>query len=337
MKNRILISGIALLLAVFFSSCEDATGGSTIPENYAAKDKFVAIVRGSGKTAWSEDGSLWTEGGELPFKDTESGTMWNAIASGGGKFVAITQNKNKSAWSADGVTWNEGGALPHSGNWQGLTYGRGKFVAVSQYNNQGALSTDGGKTWTAITILSTADSGWNSVAYGSGKFVAVDWSGRRVALSDDGATWTAGADLPTGNWYSIAWGNGKFVALSNTGKAAWSGDDGETWNEADLPFSGQGNIAYGYDRFAAIFGDTESSNKAAYSEDGIDWTQATTLPESKKWCGIAWGNGRFVALADSIKDAAYSADGITWTMVSLPEIPEESSSRWNSVAFMAGY
>jgi hypothetical protein len=70
-----------------------------------------------------------------------------------------------------------------------------------------------------------------------------------------------------------------------------------------------------------------NSNKAACSTDGINWTE-TTLPSSAGWYGVTYGNGKFVAVARDSNKAAYSTDGITWTAATLP-----NSAGWYSVTY----
>ena len=88
-------------------------------------------------------------------------------------------------------------------------------------------------------------------------------------------------------WYSVCYGNSKFVA-----------------------------IAWGY-----------SSDVAAYSTDGINWTQ-TTLPTTGEWCSVCYGNDKFVAVAENSSVAAYSTDGINWTQATMP-----GSGKWYSVCY----
>ena len=44
----------------------------------------------------------------------------------------------------------------------------------------------------------------------------------------------------------------------------------------------------------------------------------TELPSSQSWISVAFGNNRFVVVADYSNDAAYSDDGITWIQTNLP-------------------
>ena len=74
------------------------------------------------------------------------------------------------------------------------------------------------------------------------------------------------------------------------------------------------SVTFGNNRFVAV---AEDSTIAAYSDDGITWTQ-TTLPSAERWTSITFGKNRFVAVADFSNIAAYSDDGITWTQTELP-------------------
>ena len=75
------------------------------------------------------------------------------------------------------------------------------------------------------------------------------------------------------------------------------------------------SVTFGNNRFVAV--SNEQSTIAAYSDDGITWTQ-TELPSSKSWTSVTFGKNRFVAVADYSNIAAYSDDGITWTQTEFP-------------------
>ena len=72
------------------------------------------------------------------------------------------------------------------------------------------------------------------------------------------------------------------------------------------------------------------SNTAAYSTDGITWTQ-TTMPSSDAWFSVTYGDGTFAAIAYYSSTAAYSTDGITWTQTTMP-----ASTFWRSVTYGDG-
>ena len=69
---------------------------------------------------------------------------------------------------------------------------------------------------------------------------------------------------------------------------------------------------------------------AVYSTNGISWT-VSTLPGSAYWTSVAYGNNRFVAIAEWSTVAAYSTDGMSWTQTTMP-----TPSGWKSVAYGDG-
>ena len=87
------------------------------------------------------------------------------------------------------------------------------------------------------------------------------------------------------------------------------------------------SVCYGNGKFVAVALD---STVAAYSTDGINWTQAT-LPTNTYWCSVCYGDGKFVAINSNGNIAAYSTDGINWTQTTMPV-----SSNWRSVCYGNG-
>ena len=62
-----------------------------------------------------------------------------------------------------------------------------------------------------------------------------------------------------------------------------------------------------------------------------DAYSAITLPQSKNWYSVTYGNGKFVAVAYSPNAAAYSEDGINWTETTMPQ-----NKQWYSVTYGNG-
>ena len=56
--------------------------------------------------------------------------------------------------------------------------------------------------------------------------------------------------------------------------------------------------------------------------------KGNTLPASRSWKSVAYGGGKFVAVAMDINKGAYSTDGINWTEMTLP-----ASSTWLTVTY----
>jgi hypothetical protein len=287
----------------------------------------VAIALGSGEAAWSADGTNWTTT-ILP-----GARNWECLAYGNGTFVALAQRNAKVAWSVNGgSSWREAD-LPLDRTWRSAAYGDGKFIAVAGDTSRASWSANG-VNWTDITLPRSA--GWRGLAYGQfrphKRFVVVDGSYAHALWSENGLDWNE-ADLPSGeNWHSVVYGNGIYLAMtSNSAKTARSIDGGKKWLPAgDLPSGMRGcSAAYGDGRFAAVSGG--DSDKAAWSADGLSWTQVT-LQQSGQWSGIAYGNGVFVAMALS-GSIMRSTNGDSWTVDAdaLPDLPR--TSRWQSIAF----
>ena len=60
------------------------------------------------------------------------------------------------------------------------------------------------------------------------------------------------------------------------------------------------------------------------------WTQGT-MPSSKNWSSVCYGNDKFVAVARSSTTMAYSTDGISWTLGNMPR-----QQYWKSVCYGNG-
>ena len=131
--------------------------------------------------------------------------------------------------------------------------------------------------------------------------------------------------------------NGRELSKLNIDKSSVLYPDIENWISSTLPSSTNWrSVCYGNGKFVAVSGKTSSTNKAAYSADGINWT-AATLPSSASWESVCYGNGKYVAVTsgtnnnDNSSKAAYSTDGINWTETTLP-----SSGYWDSVCYGNG-
>jgi hypothetical protein len=55
------------------------------------------------------------------------------------------------------------------------------------------------------------------------------------------------------------------------------------------------------------------------------------MPFTLNWTGIAYGNGKWMAVGGPSSLAAISADGLTWNTINLP-----FSATWTSVAYGNG-
>ena len=289
--------------------------------------KFVAVADGSANGIYSLDGVTWTEF-TLP-----ASRNWYSVTYGGGKFVAVADG-TYGAYSTDGINWTEM-TMPASRRWESVTYGNSQYVAIAYSSTYGAYSTDG-INWTEMTM--PADSEWESVIYGDGKFVAVAYD-LYGAYSTDGINWTKMAMPSYHHWISVTYGNGKYIAVPYNNTSGAYSTDGINWTEFTLPIEGTWRVVYGNKKFVAV---AERSSVCAYSTNGLTWTEMT-MPANRGWYSVAYGDGKFVALAYDITFGAYwevagipiytiSDTDITANSDILMELTDEGGARARTIA-----
>ncbi len=196
-----------------------------------------------------------------------------------------------------------------------ICYGNGKFVGVPNNNATLAVSTNG-LIWTSQTLPSIGV--WRDIAYGNGYWVLIsntidagDTTQKVLYSNSDLATWKKTTMPSSATWTKVVYGNGVFIAMASNGTLARSTNFGASWSTVGPagPFSAS-DITYGANIFSLI---VSGSTTVYYSTDaGVTWT-SSTMPRSTNWSAIAYGNGRFVAIATTVGKAAYSHDSITWS------------------------
>ena len=137
-------------------------------------------------------------------------------------------------------------------------------------------------------------------------------------MSTDGIGWVSAPAAVGGN---SAYGGGRFVATGEPQigagdyAMAWS-EDGLAWTPADTGFSGGGTfaiseIAWGEGVFVVV----ATSGYTGYSLDGGEtWTLNPPLSGQSWLRGVAYGDGRFVAVGWD-GTVLTSDDGIAWMPV----------------------
>ena len=111
--------------------------------------------------------------------------------------------------------------------------------------------------------------------------------------------------------------------LIGTAPLAWNEESGEITLPSSTNWQ---SVTYGNGKFVAV----AMGDAAAYSTDGITWTEIT-LPGYAYWKSVTYGDGKFVAVVMGANAAAYSTDGINWIMTTL-----SGSSFWQSVTYGNG-
>lgn len=249
--------------------------------------KFVAISNGSTTLRYSSDGLTWTS-------VTIGSFGLSGIVFADGKFVAVGAQYSgvdlitNVEVSTDGINWTRYNPFTNGISPKAITYGNGLFVAVGNLGSNRLMTSTDGISWTIRSVLGNNDS-WQSIAYGNNKFVAIANAGdNRTMYSSDGINWTG---VPVSlNSNAITFAEGKFTTGTNYST------DGITWTGTTIspiiPFG----ITYGNGIFVLV--GQAGTDRIAISEDATSWT-IVTAPELNAWSCVAYGDSKFVAMADS--------------------------------------
>ena len=275
----------------------------------------------------------------------------------GGIFVA-TGNSNNVNTAADGESWiRQSAALPAPGTWVSASgkltneVNAGNFVIGESYTIvdqgdtfwEGAGAIGGQNQPGDVFVATSAGVGSGTAQIIGVASVAVNTSGNQTAFSRDGGiTWSSGGTLPFSNPSSVAYGQGRWIAVSSSGTTnAFSIDGGISWTAGgSLPTSTEWkDVVYGKGRWIAVSGETGQPAVVAYSSNGgLVWSTAT-LPaavtsDAATLKSVAYGNNRFVAVADSSNSGTisiFSLDGVTWISSTLP-----ASATWTAITYGQG-
>jgi len=272
--------------------------------------------------------------GEWTAQTAAEANFWQSVTYGNGMFVAVANSgTHRVMTSLDGITWTVQTAAEDN-PWHSVTYGNGMFVAVANSGTYKVMTSEDGVTWVGHVV---SNSLWNSVTYGNGLFVAVGYNA--VMTSPDGIIWTAQTAAEANSWWSVTYGNGMFVAVSYDGThRVMTSPDGIIWTaQTAAEANSWWSVTYGNDKFVAVAcgvavsgtcNTTAGGNRVMISSDGITWTGHVT-PESNGWNSVTYGNGMFVAVANSgTHRVMTSPDGITWTAQTAAQ-----SNSWTSVTY----
>jgi len=246
---------------------------------------------------------------DYPFFDN---LMYNPIVYGADKFVTVKLESNLFSVSYDGVDWTAPGSISMGSDViKSVSYAKDKFF-ITATNGRYFTSSDC-TVWTPHNAISP---GWNwfgggkCIVYGNGKFVAK--SSSRIAYSDNGISWTV-VDKFFHSLNVIVFGDGKFVAGASE---MYYSLDGINWEEtASHPFGNTSRIdAISYN--GSIFVAVGTSHKIAYSNNGINWIEASHPFDSIQGSSLClftkldFGNGIF--LTGSQYGLLYSVNGYDW-------------------------
>jgi len=268
-------------------------------------------------TATEVDGSLSNEGSLTVGAGTSTTSLIQSNTSGStavtlqaGNNVTLSESGSTITFAVDdtvGIIWAARSAA-EANKWMDVCYGNGTFVAVAiSGTNRVMVSTDG-INWTAVPVTTGE---WEAVAYGNGMFVAVgsDSAGDNIMVSPNGYNWTRLTDRDN-SYYDVIYAKDRFVVAAFNSSWPIYSFDGITWyNDGGIKPANPDPIglAYGNGRWVGV----GNAADVGYSTDGSTWTAVSVTGQ---YYEVAYGNGRFVARANSgTNKFAYSTDATSWT------------------------
>jgi len=225
-----------------------------------------------------------------------------------------------------------------------LTYVGTLTVATANLTNNGVSSftiTQPGYGYTSTPTIIVTDSNAGFLAISSAS-TATSYN----LPTTLGSAWTAGSALPTSTMTSLAYGNNLWIAVGGSGSAAAASTTGapsSAWTTQSSNItanaSGYTAIAYGASTFLAIGGTVSSycgSNPAI-------WVSAGTLT-SKTWTALAYGNGRYIALASDgtiqynlgVQTAAASGVSPSWYTIKNNPLTTTGITTWSNIKYGEG-
>lgn len=200
-----------------------------------------------------------------------NGMGWPGSTNGGTSFTNFepTISGFQGAWSIRTLSRSEG------------------LVVVSGDDPGGYYSRDAGRTWSRATLNGIEWTRTVQIGRGNGQLISlssntINNQGRLyIARStDDGATWTGASvsNVPAyENWSNLIFNGTQFITWSSGRR--WMSLDGMNWTTTSMdsryvngPVALTPNGTYA--SIPNVWGQYYASQKAYYSTDGINWTEA---------------------------------------------------------------
>ena len=316
------------------------TMGDTDITSTAYSDNAITIAEVTGNLiisisamkgiSWAAGSVTWTYQYKLPI-----------VKAGGGAFVGYEWNytatsaavSSKYLFSTDGQSWEEKSNSSYATYC--ATYGAEKFVSLGNtggnYLYCRHIDLQGNMSANKIVVSTSNTHKPAAMIYTGTRYLAIGEKNYAI-YSTDGETWAEISTLPTVSGFET-WGalanNGKTIVALTTSSAGFNTQTfAYSTDDGDTWTQGTMPIAVSWESIA--YGNGKfvaiAYNKIAVSDDGINWT--LTDNEIANLRNIVFGNGLFVVTPSSGDICYYSADGISWANTTLPE-----SGDWKALAY----
>ena len=243
----------------------------------------------------------------------DSSGLWaSAIVFGAGRFVAV--NGSQVFRSTDGEVWLSG--YIQNGDASGITYGNGRFIAVGSAG--GIHSSPDGVLWLRHTTI--PDLSLSAVAYGMNRVVAISYQG--IIFVSESFSPEAPNLLQQPESQVVLSGSTVGFGVGVSGQEPFSY---QWWrNGAPLPSATNAELVLRdvQDADAASYhvvvqnalGSVTSQAATLTIEPRIPpltWHRRSPFPTAMNLDTIAYGNGRFVAVAYD-GTSVVSSNGLDW-------------------------
>jgi hypothetical protein len=268
----------------------------------------------------SPDGINWTKQA-LPIMASPYQPALNGIIFGGGQFLAVGEYDS----------YNDGGPLllssPDGTNWTQRYYPEVVGLGAVLYANDSFAAMGGfwdGERWNPGTITSSDGIHWRSqpisgvsgttaIGWGAGTFVVLGGYGE-ILTSSDGDHWTNHLQGFYGEALSInAVVSSTNIVVAATLNGMLTSSNGLDWTNIEFGpdyDAVQEDTLYAQGKFVAVGSISGAYGLVRVSEDGLNWSTGSA---DFMLQGIAYGNGRFVAVGGSCYD---SSGGVTYSITS---------------------
>lgn len=301
--------------------------------------KFVILTetRYSGMACgYSMDGLNWSWT-ILPKSIQDTFNQVTNIAYGNGVFIAVDDSQyygsSQCLYSYDGVSWFLCD-FTGSGSWVKVVYGNDRFVAL---DTVGYSDSTGVNYWVATPSL-------NKYTYSISDSELDAHSDVVMTLEDENTISPATIQdqhmvvmRDTTPLTPILYeykrnqtsGKGQFIIVNSFVPTMPEIPTRVSQLENDAHYVTQNQVPVALPQKTGAIQSGVLPTTGWSPFDG-DW-QETTMPWEQPWNDVAYGDGKFVAIAEQTSRGAYSEDGITWKQMNMPV-----SAYWQSIAYGNG-
>jgi len=305
----------------------------------------------------STDGVVWTRRTPFAYVQFQGIAFGNGLFvttgvfnDGRGNFYYSVQR------STDGVTWS-GSPAPANVTMRGIAFGNGQFVMagdngiiftsangvdwtlrqsgsaslhdISFVGSRFVAAGNGGAVWQSLDGVTWTQPGSGEsqnlfgVGFALGQVIAVGEASAIVASSEDGQ-WSSLNSSTGHDLRAVTFGPGGFVAVGEHSAGIHSAS-GSAWKFDPIVNPPHGSeyasfnaVAQGRGAYVAVGG---LGGPIFTSSDSVTWTQRYWNLGLDNWHGVAYANGRFVAVGEASSGYApfaaifTSTDAVTWSLI----------------------